>query len=103
MQAASLAALTRLRDARDTRIAASEAAIPGIVWFVVIAGGAITLAFATLLGAGHLRLHLTLLSLLSLSGMLILLMIVALSHPFRGDFRIRSDPFVKASTQMHKR
>src|SRR5271166_5013089 len=40
-----LQSLTRLRDAGQERLLAAENTIPGIVWFVVIVGGAITIVF----------------------------------------------------------
>src|SRR6516164_7448395 len=45
-----LSSLTRLRDARQERLLAAETTIPGIVWFVAIVGGAITISFGSLLG-----------------------------------------------------
>ena len=103
IQAAVLAELDRLRGARDERLAAAETSIPDIVWFVVVAGGAISMVFAALLGTSSLRLHLLLASLLAVSGVLVLVMIVALSHPFRGDFRITSEPFEAALSRMDER
>src|SRR6516164_9745234 len=40
-----LQALQRLWEARQQRLLAAQSTIPGIVWFVVIAGGALTVAF----------------------------------------------------------
>ena len=100
VQGALLAAMSRLRDARDERRAAAETTIPDVVWFVVVAGGAVTMTFAALLGTSSLRLHLVLAALLALSGVLVLVMIVALSHPFRGDFRVTARPFEAALARM---
>lgn len=100
VQAAAMAALTRLRDARGERIAAAETGIPGIVWSVVIVGGAITLASASLLGTWNRRLHVGLAVMMSVSGMLILVMIVALSHPFRGDLGVTSEPLADSLVRM---
>lgn len=99
VQAALLRGLVRLRDARELRIATGASGIPAIVWFVVVAGGAISLAFVSLLGTFDRVFHLVLGSLLALSGVLVLLMIVALSHPFRGDFRITPEAFAAAVSQ----
>ena len=93
LQAALIAGLTRLRSAREERRAAAESQIPPVIWFVVLAGGATTLMCAALLGTASLRLHLALTSLLSLSGVLVLVMIVALGHPFQGDLRITPKAF----------
>lgn len=93
LQAALIAGLTRLRDARDERRTAAESQIPPVIWFVLIAGGAMTLVCAALLGTSDLRLHLAMTSLLSLSGVLVLVMIVALGHPFQGDLRVTPEAF----------
>ena len=93
LQAALIAGLTRLRDARDGRRVAAESQIPPVIWFVLVTGGAMTLMCAALLGTSDLRLHLAMTSLLSLSGVLVLVMIVALGHPFQGDLRVTPDAF----------
>jgi hypothetical protein len=88
-----LQSLMRLRDARQERLLAAESTIPGIVWIVVIVGGAITIAFSSFLGAPSVRMHLGMCCLLAVSGVLVLVLIIALSNPFRGDFRISTAPF----------
>jgi hypothetical protein len=88
-----LQSLTRLRDARQERLLAAETTIPGIVWFVVIVGGAITIAFSSFLGAPSVGMHLGMCCLLAVSGVLVLVLIIALSNPFRGDFRVSTAPF----------
>ncbi|WP_237477107.1 DUF4239 domain-containing protein [Lichenibacterium dinghuense] len=95
LQAALIAGLTRLRDARNERRAAAESQFPPVIWVVVVAGGAATLMCAALLGTASLRLHLALTSLLSLSGVLVLVMIVALGHPFQGDLRVTPKAFTE--------
>ena len=74
--------------------------IPLLVWFVLLAGGSISLAFSSFLGSSSLRMHLAMSSLLALSGALVLLLIVALSNPFRGDLAVSSEPFESALAQM---
>ncbi len=44
-------AVERLWDARQERLLAAQTTIPGIVWFVLIVGGALTVAFGSFLGA----------------------------------------------------
>jgi hypothetical protein len=93
LHALLLSSLTRLRDARQERLLAAETTIPTIVWFVVIAGGAITIAFGSFLGAPSVLMHLGMSCLLAVSGVLVLVLIIALSNPFRGDFRVSTAPF----------
>ena len=92
--------LNRLANARRERLLAARTPIPAIVWFVLLAGGGITIAFGSFLGAPSLRMHLAMSSLLAVSGALVLLLIVALSNPFRGDFRISSEPFQRVLAQI---
>ena len=92
--------LTRLGSARRDRLFAARTSIPTILWFVLVAGGAITLAFASCLGAPSLRMHLAMSAGLAISGTMVLLVIVALSNPFRGDFRVTPEPFERALAHM---
>jgi hypothetical protein len=100
LHAMLLQSVTRLRDAREERLLAAEVTIPGIVWFVVIVGGAITIIFGLFLGAPSLRMHLSMCSLLAVSGVLVLVLIIALSNPFRGDFRVSTAPFEYALSRI---
>ena len=93
LHALLLESLTRLRDARQERLLAAETTVPGIVWFVLIVGGAITIAFGSFLGAPSVLMHLSMCCLLAVSGVLVLVLIIALSNPFRGDFRVSTAPF----------
>ncbi len=88
-----LADLGQLATARRERLFAARHSIPAILWGVLVAGGALTVAFASFLGSPSLRMHMAMTSLLAVSGALILLAIVALSNPFRGDFAVSPDPF----------
>ena len=90
----------RLSDARQVRLLAAQSTIPGIVWFVLIAGGALTVAFGSFLGAPSLRMQLGMLAVLAASGSLVLILIIALSNPFRGDFRITTAPFQHVLARM---
>ncbi len=95
-----LETLTRLRDAREERLLAAQSTIPGIVWFVVLAGGGLTIGFGSFLGASSVRLHLAMTAVLAVSGVLVLVMILALSNPFRGDFRVSTEPFETVLARM---
>lgn len=88
-----LQTLARLHDARAERLLAAETTIPPIVWTVTVLGGVITIAFGSFLGAPSLGMHLAMSALLAVSGCLVLLLIVALSNPFRGDFHVTAAPF----------
>ena len=95
-----LQAAERLWDARQERLLAAQTTIPGIVWFVVIVGGALTVAFGSFLGAPSLRMQLAMSAMLAVSGTLVLILIIALSKPFRGDFRVSTAPFEHVLSRM---
>jgi len=100
LHALLLGDLTRLANARRERLLAGRTPIPGILWFVLVVGGGITVAFGSFLGAPSLRMHLAMSALLATSGALVLLVIVALSNPFRGDFRVSAEPFERVLAHM---
>jgi ABC-type branched-subunit amino acid transport system permease subunit len=95
-----LKSLTKLWDARQERLFAAQTTIPDIVWFVMIVGGALTVAFGTFLGAPSMRMQLAMSAVLASSGALVLILIIALSNPFRGDFRVSMAPFEQALSRM---
>ena len=95
-----LQATARLWDARQERLLAAQSTIPDIVWFVVIAGGGLTVAFGSFLGAPSLRMQLAMSAVLAASGALVLILIIALSNPFRGDFRVSTAPYENVLSRM---
>jgi Protein of unknown function (DUF4239) len=99
-QAQLLQSLMRLQDARQERLLAAESAIPDIVWVVLLLGGGLTIAFASFLGVPSLGMHLAMSSALAVSGSLVLILIVALANPFRGDFRVSTAPYQRVLTQI---
>jgi hypothetical protein len=95
-----LQSLARLWDARQQRLLAAETTIPAVVWIVTIVGGALTIAFGSFLGVPSLGMHLAMSAALAISGALVLILIIALSNPFRGDFRVSTLPFDRVLAQI---
>ena len=93
-------AARQLSDARQERLLAASTSIPPVTWFVLVVGGALTVAFTALLGAPSLGIQLAMSSCLAASGALVLLLIIALSEPFRGDFRVSTQPYERAVAQI---
>jgi hypothetical protein len=58
LHAVFLQSLTRLWGARQERLLAAETTIPAVVWIVTLVGGALTIAFGSLLGLQSLGMHL---------------------------------------------
>jgi hypothetical protein len=95
LHALLLQSVARLSDARQQRLLAAETSIPAVVWIVMLVGGGLTIAFGSLLGVSSLGLHIAMSAVLAISGALVLILIIALSNPFRGDFRVSTQPFDK--------
>ena len=92
--------LMRLSDARQQRLLAADTTIPAVVWIVTIVGGVLTVGFSALLGVPSLGMHLAMSAALAISGALVLILIIALSNPFRGDFRVSTQPFDQVLAQI---
>jgi hypothetical protein len=101
LQAQLLQSLSRLSEAREQRLlAASETTVPSVVWVVTLVGGGLTVAFSSFLGVPNLGMHLAMSAALAISGALVLVLIIALSNPFRGDFRVSTLPFDRVLAQI---
>jgi Protein of unknown function (DUF4239) len=100
LHAQLLRSLARRWDARQQRLLAAETTIPAVVWIVTIVGGALTIAFGSFLGVPSLGMHLAMSAALAVSGALVLILIIALSNPFRGDFRVSTLPFDRVLAQI---
>ncbi|MBV9374290.1 MAG: DUF4239 domain-containing protein [Alphaproteobacteria bacterium] len=100
LHALLLQSLSQLRNARQQRLLAAETTVPAVVWIVTLLGGGLTIAFGSFLGVPSLGMHLAMSAALAISGALVLTLIVALSNPFRGDFRVSTLPFDRVLTQI---
>ena len=103
VHAALIGALTRLQDARAARLAAASNAVPSVVWVVMLLGGALTIVSGSFLAASSLNMHMLMSATLAASGALVVVLIVALSQPFRGDFRVSTAPFERVLAQLDAR
>lgn len=99
--AALIAALARLQEARAVRQATAANQVPSIVWTVVLLGGVLTVAAGSFLGAPSLAMHMAMSATLAASGALVVVLIVALSQPYRGDFRIPTTPYQRALSHLN--
>lgn len=69
---------------------------------MLVAGGGLSVVFASFPGSSSIRIHLAMSTLLVVSGALVLLVILALSNPFRGDNRISAEPFERVLMHMQE-
>jgi len=85
-----------LYDARRSRILASGSGIPEIVWWIVGFGTALTIGFTYLFGVAKLRMHLAITGMLAASMSLVIVLIISLDRPFRGDLSISVEAYDNA-------
>ena len=92
----SLARLTDFADARRLRLFDSGNDVPAMMWAVLGAGGVLTVGFSFLFGVQNVRAQAVIVGVLAAVIALQLVLIYALDSPFRGDFRVRPEPFERA-------
>jgi hypothetical protein len=85
--------LNDLYNARRTRILASDDSIPEIVWWIVGLGTVITIFFTFLFGSHDFRMHLAMTGLTAASMGLVIVLIVSLDRPFRGDLSVSTEAY----------
>jgi hypothetical protein len=84
--------LDLLALARRGRIVLASGIVPSIVWVVLFGGACITIGFTYLFGTENLRAQAMMTGALSLLIFSILLVIVAIDHPFAGSVSVESLP-----------
>lgn len=80
--------LNHITQARRARLVTASGIVPGIVWWVLFSGAALTIGFTFFFGNSNLRaqsLMTGMLSILVFSG---LLTIIAIDHPFAGTVKV---------------
>ncbi len=88
-----LRCLDSLYIARTARIEAVEGHVPPLVWFVIIAIGALTIAFACLLDAEGFWVHWLMLAGLTTALTLVVTLIAELDYPFRGEISVSTEAY----------
>jgi hypothetical protein len=91
----SLAWLGDLGDYRRMRLMHAESSIPVVLWVVLSVGGIVTVGFSCAYGINSALAHSVLTG--GLAGMLALILVVlsALAHPFRGEISVKPEAFTE--------
>jgi hypothetical protein len=96
----ALTELSSLTEHRRTRLLQSKYRLPTIFWAVLLIGGFITIASASMFGAGSARLHALQVFSFTVLITLVLLAIADVNHPYRGWVHVSNYAFVRAQENM---
>jgi uncharacterized protein YacL len=94
IEAELLKTWNELYDARSARLSAVQGHIPGVIWAIVFFGAAITTGYTYLFGFENFGMHLAMTAILAATLGLIIVMIIALDWPFRGEISVSPAPFI---------
>jgi hypothetical protein len=83
-----------LYDARSARLSAVQGHVPGVIWAIVFFGAAITTAYTYFFGFENFGMHLAMTATVAATLALVIVMIIALDWPFRGEISVSPDPFI---------
>ena len=83
-----------LTQARRARIVVADGVVPGVIWFVLLLGALVTVAFTFFFGTPNIRAQMWMTGALSLLICSCLLIIVAIDRPFAGIIRLDPEPLV---------
>ena len=89
----ALSAVGDFWNARRYRIVTAAHGIPALEWFVLIAGGVITVTFTYFFKLEHLRIQVVMTSLVATIIALNLYMVLMFGYPFSGDVKVGCDSF----------
>jgi hypothetical protein len=96
----ALRLLALVADNRTERLDNANGSIPGILWFVLIIGGIVTLAYPAFFASTSIGAQILMTA--ALAGLVALALLIALmfDFPFTGDVRMSTHPFEEAKLKM---
>lgn len=97
---AALRLLAQLADNRNERLDSADGSVPGVLWFVLIAGGLITLGYPAFFGSTNLLAQVLMTASLAVLVAIALLLGIVFDHPFTGDVQVSAAPFEHALREM---
>ena len=89
----SIGKLNEAGELRAQRIEDASSGIHMILWFTLLAGGLITIAFTSFFGSKYFRAHMIMSALCATLISLLLFLALVLDYPFTGDMSIPPDAF----------
>jgi hypothetical protein len=88
--------IDEINKARETRITLSKGIVPPLLWYVLISGAVVTVAFSLFFGNERLNAQLMMNGLTTAIMLSTLVLIVAFDHPFTGAVSVDSKPLQMA-------
>jgi hypothetical protein len=92
--------LSAMSGYRRIRLVESESRIPGVLWFVLLVGGVVTIASTCMFGAANGILHVLQVIAFSLLVALVLAAIADINRPFQGSVHVSDYAFRRAQTDL---
>ena len=93
IHAETFRAYNQMLQARRLRVDSLHTGLPGVLWVVIVLGALISLTSSFFFRVKEVSFHAIMVGLLAVFIGLIIFMIVALDHPFRGDLALQSDGY----------
>lgn len=94
IQAELLKTWNELYEARSSRLSAVEGHIPGVVWWIAFLGATITTGYSYFFGYESFGVHIAMTGTLAATLAMVLVLIIALDWPFRGEISVTPAPFI---------
>lgn len=92
--------LSTMSQERQMRQLQSKSRIPGVLWFVLIVGGAVTIASSCMFGTENTVLHGAQVFAFSLLIALVLIAIADIDRPFQGTVHVSNAAYIRAQANM---
>jgi hypothetical protein len=87
----SLARLNDVSVARRERILASNSGLPGVLWFMLVSGGVLVVAFALLFGVESPYAQAAIVGALTVTIAMLLFVAADMQHPFQGGITVQPE------------
>jgi hypothetical protein len=92
--------LSALAGYRRIRLVQNAARLPGVLWFVLLVGGTVTIASTCMFGAANGALHVIQVSAFALLISLVLVAVADINRPFQGSVHVSDYTFRRAQMDM---
>ena len=96
IQQQMLEAFQAALDARDLRMSLSTSGLSPVMWFVLVVGGLITIAYAFLFSYKQTRMRSVMVGMLATIIGLVMFLTMVMDYPFRGSVYIRPEAYAHA-------